>query len=505
MDLGGVVKSLGRETTLLVDSSPALAAEVHRRAKKAARSNEAYSYRKKPKVMPYAHCPRTSPAQVLHELGVATTYFNQPPFAEIARHWAQVRYCATLVPNGHDQLALSRDADEAVYHHKVTQSEQIGVGLALVVAKDALRRKYGGWEFSAVDAELALRAGFVEGLGPVRQAGRSKKRPDYFLVGRRTDGGAGFKVVVLECKGTHSKAAFAYTQLATACVQVETVEVGGSTPPGLMVASRLSRSEIVSYLLDPDGDDDLWSGTDEETDELLAATPEDAELTLSAPTADQRDNRRRELDDDPVNGELFSADRLDAAGWEPEWESDGEPFEQIEPGTPHIFRIPPDRRRWFAGVLARTAAATALLFAGDGEHANRYATPRQRQRPEPRPDGLPPEEDPVPGSTATSTFTLAGGLDFRGTQYQAPLSDGRVLEIHKGVEEGLHGLLTDGQVGPAGPASVNASPRPSGAIEGRKNRRIRLAHWRGREVVPTGRGRRGRRAGSGRRVHMPRR
>lgn len=443
MDLNGVMKSLGRETTLLVNSSGDLAARVNRRAKEAARNNEAYVYRKKPTVMPYAHCPRTSPAQVLHELGVATTFFSQPPFAEIARHWAQVRYCATLVSNDHEQLALSRDADEVVYHHKVTQSEQLGVGLALVVAKEALRRKYDGWEFSAVDAEVALRAGFVDGLGPVRQAGRAKKRPDYFLVGRRTDGGGGFKVVVLECKGTHGTAGFAYTQLATACVQLQTVEIGGSTPPGLMVASRLSRSEIVSYLLDPDGDDDLWSGTDEETDEMLAATPEDAELTLSTPTADQRADRQRELDDDPTNGELFSVEQPETAIEEP----DGEPSEQFEPDAPYIFRIPPDRRRWFAGVLARTAAATALLFAGDGENADRYATPRQRQRPEPRHDGLLPEDGPVPESTANSSFTLTGGLEFRGTRYQAPLPDGRVMEIHRGVEEGLYELLADGEVG----------------------------------------------------------
>lgn len=443
MDLSAITSAFGREATLLVNSSPELARTVHKKACKAAETNDAYSYRKRPTAMPYAHCTRTSPAQVLHELGVATTFFTHPPFAEIARHWAQVRYCATLERNRHAQLALSRHADEVVYHHKVAQSEQLGIGLALVVAKEALRRKYDGWEFSAVDAEVALRAGFVEGLGSVRQVGRAKKRPDYFLVGHRTDGGAGSKLVVLECKGTHSTSGYETTQLATACVQVQTVEIGESSPPGLMVASVLSRAGIVSHLLDPDGDDDLWSGTDEEADELLAETPQDAELPLSSPTAAQREDRRRELED-PRPGELFSIDQ-DVAAEEP----DGEAAEDLDPGAPQIFRIPPERRRWFFGVLARTAAATALLFAGDGEHADRYATPRQRQSPPPDPA---PTDDlsayqAGPVSTATSTFTLAGGLDFTGTRYQAPLPGGRVLEIHRGIERELHGLLTAGQVG----------------------------------------------------------
>ena len=105
---------------------------------------------------------------------------------------------------------------------------------------------------------------------------RTKKRPDYFLVGQRTSGRrTGFKIVVLECKGTHKPPSFAYGQLARAAVQVESLRVGGRTPPSLMVASRLARSGITAYVLDPPGDDELWSGPTRDLDDLLRSTPED--------------------------------------------------------------------------------------------------------------------------------------------------------------------------------------------------------------------------------------
>ncbi|MFC4019155.1 hypothetical protein ACFOW4_14555 [Micromonospora sp. GCM10011542] len=87
---------------------------------------------------------RTTPAQVLHELGVATTLLTASPLSQVARHWAAVRYCATLTRISGGRLALTPDANEVVYHHKVTQSEQLGIGLALVVAKHVLRRQYRG-------------------------------------------------------------------------------------------------------------------------------------------------------------------------------------------------------------------------------------------------------------------------------------------------------------------------------------------------------------------------
>ena len=94
----------------------------------------------------------------------------------------------------------------------MAQSEYLGIGFALFVAQEILRRQYPGWEFSPVDADVALDAGIPE-VGSVRQVATTRRRPDYFLIGRRTTGWGRIKLVVLECKGTHSAVPFAVEQL----------------------------------------------------------------------------------------------------------------------------------------------------------------------------------------------------------------------------------------------------------------------------------------------------
>ena len=271
---------------LAVESSDQVVAEVLRYAKEKAKRHEAYRDRKAPTPVRLGGPLRTSPAQVLHELGVATTFLTASPLAHVARHWAHVRYCGALTAHkGH--LALSRHAGNDVYHHKVTQSEQLGIGLALVVAKAVLRRQHPGWNFHAVDAEVALKAGFIDGVGEVDTTSKTKKRPDYILLGHHSSGRrSGVKIVVLECKGTHQSPSFAYGQLARAAVQVDALRVAGRSQSSLMVASCLSQARITSYVLDPSSDYELWSGSDDELDELLRTSPDDQ--GLAAPTRTHR-------------------------------------------------------------------------------------------------------------------------------------------------------------------------------------------------------------------------
>jgi hypothetical protein len=69
--------------------------------------------------------------------------------------------------------------------------------------------------------------GYIKGMpGEARNRPATKKRPDYFLVGYE-----------------------------------RTVVVGTEPLYGLMVASRLKETGIQSYVFDPPGDDELWSGT----------------------------------------------------------------------------------------------------------------------------------------------------------------------------------------------------------------------------------------------------
>jgi hypothetical protein len=231
------------------------------------------------------------------------------------------------------------------------------------VAKAALARRHRGWEFSAIDADVALNVGFIEGVGPIGQAAGTKERPDYFLVGRRIHGRSGaFKTVILECKGTHENKAFVVEQLARASLQVRTVEIGRKIPTGYMIGSYLSGSEIVSYALDPPGTDDMWQGDRKEMDRLLAEDPGDRFWKPSLPAPER-----------PESGET-----QDVQPASPEPAKPPSVAEDWIPGAPPIYQISEDSREWVFRVLARTAAATALAFAGNTADAAHLGAPRQR-------------------------------------------------------------------------------------------------------------------------------
>jgi hypothetical protein len=375
-------------------------------------NNDAYLYGKPPTPIGSPKRLKTSPAEVLHELGMATTLLAASPLAQVARHWAHVRYCATLTAN-HTRLALSRPADDVVYHHKVTQSEQLGIGLALVTAKAVRYETHPDWEISVVDAEVALKAGFVEGVGhEVRQRAHTAKRPDYILVGRKTSRRRTWlKYWILECKGTHGNPKRAIKQLATASVQVRALEIGGSTPPSFLVASCLGQAGITTYLLDPPGDGELWSGPTAELNELLRDTPEDQywrPQPAPAPTADS-------------GGGAADTSPAEEPGSEEGATEEPDP-EDIAPGPPDVFTIPEDRRGWFAQILTRAAAAATLRFP------NR--------------------------------------LHLEGTRFQTPLPDRRVLEVFRGKDPRLYRMLASGDIGgylrvaPAVYRRWMAHPRP---------------------------------------------
>ncbi|GAA0530879.1 hypothetical protein GCM10011581_28350 [Saccharopolyspora subtropica] len=281
----------------------------------------------------------------------------------------------------------------------------------------------------------------------MRLSNTAKRRPDYFLVGRRTDGIGGAKVVVLECKGTHATAQFAVKQLAKACIQVEAVEVGGKTPQSLMVAMCLSRAGVTAYVLDPPGEEDLWAGSSAEMDELLAEDlgdpPEAFERRL--PTAQELEMRKAALE---------SADR-DAD--QPADLDSIPPDEVAEVEAPEVVNMPERSRTWFIRVLARAAASAALWYAGEGDAAAMYQPRPVRPASEER--ELPLEELVAEVSTATH-FELPGGIGFRGTQYVMPLPGGGVLQVQRGIENRLYEQLVERRLG------VTFDPRTNCATVG---------------------------------------
>ncbi|MFJ8047712.1 hypothetical protein [Streptomyces luteogriseus] len=430
------MRELGTPSKLIVSSTPELAEEVEKEARERVGPKRGASslYRKPVYAIPSDLFTgiESSPAEVLRELGLATTFITASPFADIARHWAHVRYCATLASNQKKVLTLTQAGSDIVHHHKVAQSEQLGVGLALVVAKRILERKYPGWLFSGVDVDVALAAGFIEGVGLVRQKNKATMRPDYFLVGRRAGGrNSACKVYVLECKGTHGNSYHSRKQLATASLQVGSVEVGARTLPSLIVASRLSTSGVSIDVLDPPGNDDLWEGEPEELDALLSEDPGPQQWTSGKPTFAQFHARQRELlgvgEFEPSDDELATAHTA---------------YEASLGELPTIFQVPESGKEWLFRILARSAAHSVLRFAGDNTSASQFTAPRAEDYQRLALD------DPAPdwqSFTVSSEFRI-DSHPFVGLKYSMPLPNGASLEIFRGVEKGMYENLREGRM-----------------------------------------------------------
>ncbi|MBB5154129.1 hypothetical protein [Saccharopolyspora phatthalungensis] len=431
MAIEQVLRLLRQEGAIELDSSQLLVDRVLNEARRKSTENPAYFFRKDPCVVPVALplVMRVAPVEVLRQVGVATTFDGNSPFAHVSRHWAQLRYCAALETKA-GRLSLSPLGNDVVYHHKVAQSEYLGIGFALVVAQEILRKQYPGWEFHPVDADFALARGIPE-VGAVNQLDGTQSRPDYFLIGRPS-GGWGLKIVVLECKGTHSPAeSQAIRQLAKACTQVRAVEIGGRNLASLMVASRLLTSGVKVCVVDPPGETDLWSGSEDELDELLGEDVEGPPEFFGVRTPAQDD---LELigTKSPELGEPEDVDRRP-----PEFSAD-------DLKIPQVVTIPQASRSWFSQVLARTFAASVLTFAGDGEVAAKYHVPR-RYRDDHGQEGF-PLDNTVEVDTS-ERLSMPGGLSARGTRYSMALPGNRRLEVFRGLEESVYADLGEQRLG----------------------------------------------------------
>jgi hypothetical protein len=354
-----------------------------------------------------------TPLEVLHEVGRATVFQERAAVRDIQRMWAQLRYCDAFsygkvkFGQGHHLLHMSEDALAKRFHHANVQSESLGIGFAIILARHILTRNFPGWTWIPVDAEMVLDAGFDIPEGRMRPQSRpgTKLRPDYFLLGHKADSLLSrTRLVVLECKGTHYQKNV-LEQLGKAAYQLQSVQVGGVTPHGLMMSTLLGHDRIVAYVLDPEGDDELWQGApddlDEEPEELnLSQTPEGDQTAEREPAAEQL--------------ALFPGTNPAAAG----------PSPAAIRSAAQIYPIPAERSGWFTRVLNRTAAAAALLFAGDPSQARGLISERQRQR-----SFGTHEPDPMP---LENRDTGIGRV--RGTAYRLRWAGGRRMEVFNGVD-----------------------------------------------------------------------
>jgi hypothetical protein len=421
---------------ILVQSDATLAERVQLQAKKLASERPAYKSWKSLREVSEFHgrMVQVYPLEVLHEIGRATVFQERSPLRDYQRLWAQLRYCDVFVYGkvafgyGNRLLLMSKDGLAKRFHHKTTQSEYLGIGFAIVVAKKILEEQQPDYRYVAVDAEMALDAAFdlsrFVDKRPRSRRGTSM-RPDYFLLGHRADGGRSTtRLVVLECKGTHSDG-YAAKQMGKAAYQLDSVRVGLTTPPGLMVATVLSGRRIVAKLLDPEGDEELWSGDTADLDEAaeqLDLAPVEPSEEAAAPASSQPKDEQLALFPDsladaqarPLTAATPSAMPKDSA-------------------TAEVYPIPADRKNWFARILSRTAGAGALLFAGDAANVRRLVSERQL--------GYPAAEEPAVGAGMEERDTEFGS--YVGTSHLIHWAGEQSVEIFHGVSNRLYDHLKD--------------------------------------------------------------
>ena len=410
MEIKDVLNELMTPRTVYLNSSPDLekrvAGEAGKRDKRLLDSGQEVPRRKVLQQLSQSESLRSiqvTPWEVLHRLGRATVLSGQGAARGLAEHWGCLKYCQALGghENGKGAMALSAEGLRPVYHHKTTQSEELGIGFALVAAIRILERRFPGHTFSIVDADIALQAGWALGGSDLVSREDVKLRPDYFIEARPERGPS--KVVVLECKGTHGDARYAHAQLAKASSQVDAVHLAGrGALPSLAIGTQLrAKAGITLHVLDPDGDGVL-EVPDDEADATLNTEAEELNIFphFDVPAEDEEGNHQ---------------------------------LRQISG-----FRIAPDRQAWFRKILARTTAAELMAFCGDRNGAAPFLTKRQ-------------------GAKRFMEYVFAGtgsvrdvdhrisGTSFVGTDQVFRLG-GRRLEAFSGVAEPLFDRLKAGDV-----------------------------------------------------------
>lgn len=434
MDVGPALARLVDPGSVVINSDPELAERVRLEAKKLGLSRPEYGAPKPVEEIPGLHgqMVQVAPLEILHEVGRATVFQQRAEMRDYQRLWAQLRYCDAFGHGnvvfglGNRLLCLTEDAFGLRFHHKTTQSEYLGIGFAIVMARHVLRRQHPDWTWVAVDAEMVLDAGFALPGHSLRLHSRrgTTMRPDYFLLGYRSEGTRSHaRLVVLESKGTHYDSR-AVKQMGKAAYQLDSVRVGGRTPPGLMVATVLGRSRIAVNILDPDGDLDLWEGATEQLDESveqldLAMTPPALEVAGEAATSGA-----------PRQLSLFGDEAATTAS-----------PTALAPAAASVvehYAIPAERSGWFTRVLGHTAAAAAALFAGNGTLARRLMTERQR------------------GRTIDIDIDIdVGDLDRRdtglgaclGTSHHVQWSGNQTMEIFHGLDVDSFAAIEEASVG----------------------------------------------------------
>ncbi len=404
MDVSTALQQLDEPATLTFQSTPELAGQVQRKAKKLDEERVKRGEppcERKPWLTPVAEVTRhdgmlITPWELLHTLARATVLGRHGSSRALAQHRECLRYVTALQANHQGRIERSIDGKDPRYHRKAVQAQDLGIAFGLAAAQHSMLQRHPGYRFDIVDADLALEAGWaLRGSGGAARE-YTKLRPNYFLVGRKPD--APIRIVSVDCKGSHGKDEAQHEQLAKSAARVQSIvlgeiDAGGAPPASLLTATGMAaEGGIETRILDPDGDGEL-------------AVPGKPTPDLTGPVDEP--NLMASITFTDANGRQVS-----------------------RPG----FGLPAERWEWFSRVLARTTAATLLTFAGDRDTAHDLLTKRQRDR-------LGANSHASSGMRCDTGITL-GGMSFVGTDHVFRLGRQRI-EVFSGLFEDLYRRLAN--------------------------------------------------------------
>ncbi|MEY9834894.1 hypothetical protein [Streptacidiphilus sp. EB103A] len=343
-----------------------------------------------------------TPWQVLHAIGRGLVLARQGAGRGLAEHWQSLKYCQALDRDRGGYLALSGEGRNPERYYKATQSSEIGIGFALVVAEQLLKKRYPDHVVSVIDSDIALQAGW-----PLKNKGQAKgkrpeallRRPNFLLEVWRP--GEPSRVFEVASKGTHGKPAQVYSQLEKGTAHLDAVHIGryGQTPSLLIGTELAEKGGIVVHILEAPGNVLLRPGSKEpEEPNLDAKLDEGNESTLMT---------------------MHS-------GW------DGGDLNN------YGFQVKAEKFGWFSQVLARSEAAALMAFTGGGRPTAQYLTREQGKR-----------FFDIPAYAGADSVSDAEhricGIDFSGTDHVFRLNKTRV-EAFSGLADGLYNRLQQGRL-----------------------------------------------------------
>lgn len=145
---------------------------------------------------------------VLHMLGRAIALSKQGAARGLAEHWGALKYSQALTGDTGSFMKLSAEGKQTEHRYKAIQSDELGIGFALALARQILAHRYPDRVVSIVPADTALRAGWALTSREKGQKGPRQSyqyRPQFFAELWKPE--APSLVLPIACKGNHGNAA----------------------------------------------------------------------------------------------------------------------------------------------------------------------------------------------------------------------------------------------------------------------------------------------------------